>query len=250
MLLVPGIDLFWWLWRRYRVMRCTLPSAACLGLPLMPLDTSAGRVFATYCPGGCHGHRCCMWTNGQQNTNFSLPLTKKTNCWFLWWNEYLDDTIDKECSIQCEDLMILRFSNTKLSMLFKILSVGEAPRVQLDKLLDKTTVQSLSASRGLSACGTSLLDGRYGSIYLKSPNHHKPCFLSKFSKYYRRTRGKSLTGLSPFSRKCGSYICFTSHFSSIPTHVHHLNAIFLFSWTRAFQRCVEPPYLLQQCSFA
>ena len=57
---------------------------------------------------------------------------------------------------------------------------------------------------------------------------------------YRRTRGARLTGLSPFARKCGSYIHCTSHFSSIPTHVHHLNAIFLFSWTRAFQRCVEP----------
>jgi hypothetical protein len=54
-------------------------------------------------------------------------------------------------NIQCEDLMILRFSNTKSSMLFKILSVGEAPWVELDKLLDKTIVQGLSASRGLSA---------------------------------------------------------------------------------------------------
>mgnify|MGYP000447019633 CR=1 FL=1 len=54
-------------------------------------------------------------------------------------------------NIQCEDLMMLSFSNTKSSMLFKILSVGEAPRVELDKLIDKTTVQGLSVSRGLSA---------------------------------------------------------------------------------------------------
>jgi hypothetical protein len=37
--------------------------------------------------------------------------------------------------------MMLRFSNTKSSMLFKILIVDEAPRVELDKLLDKTTVK-------------------------------------------------------------------------------------------------------------
>jgi len=54
-------------------------------------------------------------------------------------------------NIQCENLMMLRFSNTKLSMLFKILSAGEAPRVELDELLDRTTVQGLSASQGLSA---------------------------------------------------------------------------------------------------
>ena len=35
-------------------------------------------------------------------------------------------------------------------MLFRILSVGKAPWVELDKLLDKTIVQGLSASRGLS----------------------------------------------------------------------------------------------------
>jgi hypothetical protein len=60
------------------------------------------------------------------------------------------DDINKECSIyiQCGDLMMLRLSNTKSSMLFKILSVGEAPRVELDKLIDKTTVQGLSAVRG------------------------------------------------------------------------------------------------------
>ena len=53
--------------------------------------------------------------------------------------------------------MMLRFSNTKSSMLFKILSVGEAQRVELDKLLDKTTVQGLSASRGLSAFFTGTM---------------------------------------------------------------------------------------------
>jgi len=53
----------------------TLPNVACSGHPMMPLDAPAGQVFATYRPGGCHGHRCCMWTNGLQNTNFSLPLS-------------------------------------------------------------------------------------------------------------------------------------------------------------------------------
>ena len=42
---------------------------------------------------------------------------------------------------QCEDLMRLRFSNTKLGMIFKILRVGEALLVELDGLLDKTTFQ-------------------------------------------------------------------------------------------------------------
>ena len=54
-------------------------------------------------------------------------------------------------NVQWEDLMMLRFSNTKSSMLFKILSVGEVLRIELDKLLDKTTVQGLSARQGLSA---------------------------------------------------------------------------------------------------
>jgi hypothetical protein len=38
-------------------------------------------------------------------------------------------------NIQCEDLVMLRFSNSKSIMLFKILSVDEAPQVELDKLL-------------------------------------------------------------------------------------------------------------------
>ena len=44
--------------------------------------------------------------------------------------------LTKNVHIQCEDLMMLRFSNTKSSMLFKILSVDEAPQFELDKLLD------------------------------------------------------------------------------------------------------------------
>ena len=54
-------------------------------------------------------------------------------------------------NIQCEDNKMLRFSNTKSSMLDNLLSVGKALRVELDKLLDKATVQGLSVSRGLSA---------------------------------------------------------------------------------------------------
>jgi hypothetical protein len=44
-------------------------------------------------------------------------------------------------NIHCEDLMMLRYSNTKLSMLFKILSVREAPWVELDELLYISTAQ-------------------------------------------------------------------------------------------------------------
>jgi hypothetical protein len=35
----------------------------------------------------------------------------------------------KNVQFQCEDLMMLRFSNTKSSMLFKILSVSKVLRV-------------------------------------------------------------------------------------------------------------------------
>jgi len=47
----------------------------------------------------------------------------------------------KMFNIQCEDLMMLRFSTNKLSMLFKILGVDAASLViLLGELLDKTTV--------------------------------------------------------------------------------------------------------------
>jgi hypothetical protein len=49
-------------------------------------------------------------------------------------------------NIQCEDLMMLRFPDTKLSMLYNLLSAGIVLRVILDKLLDKTTVQGWSAT--------------------------------------------------------------------------------------------------------
>jgi hypothetical protein len=53
-------------------------------------------------------------------------------------------------NIQYEDLMMLRFSNTKWSMLYNLLSVGIALRDTLEKLLDKTTVQGWSAVWGRS----------------------------------------------------------------------------------------------------
>jgi hypothetical protein len=45
------------------------------------------------------------------------------------------------CNIQCEDLVMLRLSDTKSSMLANFLSAGVALWVILDELLDKTTVQ-------------------------------------------------------------------------------------------------------------
>ena len=50
---------------------------------------------------------------------------------------------------------MLRFSNTKSSMLDNLLSVGKALRVELDKLLDKATVQGLSVS--CLKCGSHYL---------------------------------------------------------------------------------------------
>ncbi len=35
----------------------------------------SAALSAMYRPGGCHGHRCCLWTDGLQNTTFSLALT-------------------------------------------------------------------------------------------------------------------------------------------------------------------------------
>jgi hypothetical protein len=49
-------------------------------------------------------------------------------------------------NIQCEDLMMLRFSNTKSSMLYYLLSAGIALWVILDYLFDETTVQGQSVS--------------------------------------------------------------------------------------------------------
>jgi hypothetical protein len=49
-------------------------------------------------------------------------------------------------NIQYEDLMMLRFSNTKSSMLYNLLSAGIALWVILEELLDKTTVQKWSAA--------------------------------------------------------------------------------------------------------
>ena len=41
-------------------------------------------------------------------------------------------------NIQCEDIEVLRFSNTKSSMLYNLVTVGEAPLVILDKLYNTT----------------------------------------------------------------------------------------------------------------
>ena len=47
-------------------------------------------------------------------------------------------------NIQYEDLMMLRFSNTKWSMLYNLLRLDEAWCFILDELLDKTTVKGRS----------------------------------------------------------------------------------------------------------
>ncbi len=45
-------------------------------------------------------------------------------------------------NIQCEDIQF-RFSNTKSSMLYNLVTVGEALWVILDELLDNTTVKEV-----------------------------------------------------------------------------------------------------------
>jgi hypothetical protein len=49
-------------------------------------------------------------------------------------------------NIQYEDLIMLRFYNTKSSMLYNLLRLDEARCFILDELLDKTTVQGRSAA--------------------------------------------------------------------------------------------------------
>ena len=50
-------------------------------------------------------------------------------------------------NIQYEDLMMLRFNNSKSSMLYNLLKLDEARCfILLDELLDKTTVQGRSAA--------------------------------------------------------------------------------------------------------
>jgi hypothetical protein len=53
--------------------------------------------------------------------------------------------------ILCEDLMMLRFSNAKSSMLYNLLSVDEGQLFVFETLLEKKTVQYVSASLYVSA---------------------------------------------------------------------------------------------------
>ncbi len=65
---------------------------------------------------------------------------RNSNCCFsakgcIWkYNSDLDDD-DEECSIfNGEDLLMLRFSNTKSSMLYKLVSVGKADWIVFNDL--------------------------------------------------------------------------------------------------------------------
>jgi hypothetical protein len=59
----------------------------------MPLDAAAGWVFATYRPGGCHGHQCCI-------DILAYHLRRKPIVDFCDGTKKSDsDDIDKECSI-------------------------------------------------------------------------------------------------------------------------------------------------------
>jgi hypothetical protein len=51
--------------------------------------------------------------------------------------------------IQYEDLMMLRFYNTKSSMLYNLLRLDEAWCFILDELLDKKTVQGVGREDGV-----------------------------------------------------------------------------------------------------
>ena len=67
--------------------------------PIATLDATARQVFVTYCLGSCHGHQCCLWTDGLKNITFSLPLTLKTIFFCDGMKKSDLDDIDKVCSI-------------------------------------------------------------------------------------------------------------------------------------------------------
>ena len=91
---------YWLYWSVVMTMVAVSVSGdvACLtrcGMLRASLDTTG------HCLGGWHGHQCCLWTNGLQNTNFSPPLPEKTNCCFFAMEQKKSDwdDINKECSI-------------------------------------------------------------------------------------------------------------------------------------------------------
>ncbi len=63
---------------------------------------------------------------------FAMEQTRVT--WMISWRMF---------NIQCEDIEVLRFSNTKSSMIYNLVTVWEARGSYWTSLLDKTTVQDV-----------------------------------------------------------------------------------------------------------
>ena len=63
--------------------------------------TPAGQVFVAYCPGGCHGHQCCVWNNGHKTQLLAYHLRRKPIVDFCDGTNKSDsdDIMDEECSI-------------------------------------------------------------------------------------------------------------------------------------------------------
>ncbi len=67
-------------------------------------------------------------------------MTPSINCYLARSNSNLDND-DEECSIfNGEDLLMLRFSNTKSSMLYKLVSVGKADWIVFNSLSAKSVL--------------------------------------------------------------------------------------------------------------
>ena len=64
----------------------------------------------------------------------------------VWYGSESEISVANVQYSMCEDLMMIRFSNTKPSMLYNLLSVGEAQMFFFDVVLDKNPVQYVSVS--------------------------------------------------------------------------------------------------------
>ena len=132
---------FWWLFL-YVLMNLAAtpddasasPDAACSGLHSKPLDAASWRVLAPYHPGGCLGlgHRWCCgmpWPQTQLLAS-TYHIKRGANQLGFFVNQRIivetrTISMTNVLCIICEDLMMLRFSNTKSSMLYNLLSVDE-----------------------------------------------------------------------------------------------------------------------------
>ena len=136
-------DLFWWLWPPPEMMGHASPNAACSGLHSKQLDDASWQVLVPYHSDGCNGHWCCCavwWTHKQQLLASAYGRKPgQTNWFFCQFNDDMTRTISTTLmfSIQCEDLLMWRFSNAKLSILYNLHRVGEVQMFVFEAVWEK-----------------------------------------------------------------------------------------------------------------